>query len=214
MKLSFRLFFALFLNLIYIAIMVWIGYSVWTKQASIFFIIALIAMLLRWPDMLTGYSRFATEDDHFSIDLSVNPAINKRVTPEFIREILADEKVMQVIKNDLAKTGQIGYREEWRLGLLTPDQVISGNITPARTAVLQSRDYFKRNNVAITNGTNLPAGFSKWGRNSIHGSNSGLPMSWPRRGWARGASYRRLRQRCTAIPGLCRLPRTWRLRRS
>ncbi len=162
MKPPFRLFFGLFLNLIYIAIMVWVGYIVLTGKASIIFILLLVLMLLRWPEMLTAYSRSATEDDHFSLELPLKPAINNRVTSEYIREILADEKVMGVIKNDLAKTRQIGFREEWRLGLITPELKVWVNVSPARTAVLHSADYFKRNNVAITHGAVSPPGFSKW----------------------------------------------------
>ena len=44
------------------------------------------------------------------------------MTSEFILEVLSQESVIHVIKNDLMKTGQIGYGEVWRLGLITPDQ--------------------------------------------------------------------------------------------
>jgi hypothetical protein len=57
-----------------------------------------------------------------SLNSSVQFALTTGVTPEFIAEILCQESVIPTIKNDLMKTGQIGYKEVWRLGLITPDQ--------------------------------------------------------------------------------------------
>ena len=44
------------------------------------------------------------------------------MTPAYIAAILADEGVIKAMKTDLSKTGLIGYKEVWRLGLITPDQ--------------------------------------------------------------------------------------------
>lgn len=184
--------FLLFLlsNLVFIAIIIWAVDSVWMgKLPALFGILFLIIALLRWPDLFIAYKKASAEDDNYSIDLSLKPAVNNRVTPEFITEILGNPKVVQVIKNDLTKTRQIGYAEEWRLGLLTPDTdrydlglaepsmqeilkksptgsnsglAFADQIHLERTAVLHSTSYFKINNIAMTNGTVKPLGRSKW----------------------------------------------------
>ena len=56
------------------------------------------------------------------LDPSMHLASTSGVTPEFIEEILGQESIIQAIKNDLMRTGQIGYKEVWRLGLITPDR--------------------------------------------------------------------------------------------
>jgi hypothetical protein len=61
-------------------------------------------------------------DVGYTLDLSVHSALTNDVTPEFITQILGKESVVQAIKKDLTKTGLIGYKEVWRLGLITPDQ--------------------------------------------------------------------------------------------
>lgn len=53
---------------------------------------------------------------------SVRSASTDGVTPHFILEVLGQESVVAAIQNDLARTGQIGYKEMWRLGLIAPDQ--------------------------------------------------------------------------------------------
>jgi tetratricopeptide (TPR) repeat protein len=57
-----------------------------------------------------------------SLDSPIQSALTHGVTPDFIAKILDQESVIDRTKNDLMKTGQIGYRETWRLGLITPDQ--------------------------------------------------------------------------------------------
>jgi hypothetical protein len=57
-----------------------------------------------------------------SLNSSIQFALSHRVTPELIAEVLCQESVISAIKNDLMKTEQIGYKEVWRLGLITPDQ--------------------------------------------------------------------------------------------
>ncbi len=162
LKLNLRFFYILLLNFIYLGFMIWVGYKIWTKQYPVFAIIVILILLTRLPEMLTAFSRYATEDDHYSQDLSLCPSIMKNVTPENIADILDNTHVIRLIKNDLQKTGQIGYKEEWRFGLINPDRDTPNNISPLRTAVLHSSDYFKPNNIAITNGTLIPRGFNKW----------------------------------------------------
>lgn len=99
---------------------------------------------------------------------SVRSASTDGVTPQFIEEVLRQESVVQAIKDDLARNGQIGYKEVWRLGLITPDQdrfdprptrlplgetmkklredanyraALSEQIAPKRTAVLYNPTY-------------------------------------------------------------------------
>jgi hypothetical protein len=187
MKSKIRLLYFLVLNLVYISIMVWTVHSVVTRKVSVLWIFLFIAMLMRLPEMITAYSRYSPKDDGYSIDLSIKPVITGGVTPDLISQILGNENVIQVIRNDLSKTGQIGYKEEWRLGLITPDQDILGRhleqysqqkrralenadsrqnlfrqTSVKRAAVLHSTDYFKSNNIAIADGAIRPLGSPKW----------------------------------------------------
>jgi len=190
MKSNSRFLFFVFSNLVYISLLVLVGYNTWIRKVPAFFgILLLFVLLMRWPDLFNAYRKATMEDDNYSIDLSVKPALNNHVTPDFIVEILRNPKVIQVNKNDLMKTDQIGYKEEWRLGLITPDQDIykldmappstqeilrRGPLDPAfgsyfvdqlslkRTAILHSVGYFKSNNIAVTNGLVKPLGYSKW----------------------------------------------------
>ena len=49
-------------------------------------------------------------------------AAGDKVTPDFIAAVLGDQDVINAMNVDLSRTGQIGYKEVWRLGLITPDQ--------------------------------------------------------------------------------------------
>jgi hypothetical protein len=116
---------------------------------------------------MTAYSRYSREDDQYLLNLAVKSNIPSKITPEFIAEIIHQENVINTILNDLRKTRQIGYKEEWMLGLITPDSdLIAANTTNKiplkRTAVLNSTDYFKSNNIAVRNGVVTPLGQSKW----------------------------------------------------
>jgi hypothetical protein len=89
----------------------------------------------------------------------------------------------------LRKVGQIGYREEWRIGLIASGQdvydprlfqvprregvrrffedgnfraTVTNQISLQRKAVLHSAIYFKHNNLAVINGAVRPLGYSKW----------------------------------------------------
>jgi len=115
------------------------------------------------------------------LDLSILTPVTHGVTPGFIVDLLGKESVINAIKNDLMKAGQIGSKELWRLGLLTPDQdifdprlyhlsrqerikrsledpsfrfYILGKIPVKRTAVLHSTSYFNAqfNSLVITEG--------------------------------------------------------------
>lgn len=167
MKLQFRTLFYLLLSIIYITAMIWVAYSVFTGNLPFYWFFLFLAMLFRLPSVVTAHRRYSTEDDSYSIDLSFRPVAGTDATPELIAELLGNEGVVQIIKNDLLKTGQIGYREEWRFGLITPDQDrldldLVGHIPLRRTAVLHSTDYFKHNNIVIVNGATKPPGLSKW----------------------------------------------------
>ena len=116
-----------------------------------------------------------------SLDSSIQSAMTKGVTPDLIAKVIGQVSVINAIRNDLLKTDQIGYKEVWRLGLITPDQdwfdprpdpgslqertkryFSDANyrykwmeqIPIKRSAVLHSTSYFNTqfNNVLITNG--------------------------------------------------------------
>ena len=159
--------FYVLLNFAYIAAMIWIAYSVLMGTIPFYWVFLFLAMFFRLPSVVTAHRRYSTEDDSYSIDLSLRPAMGNGVTPELVAELLGNEGVIQVIKNDLLKIGQIGYREEWRFGLITPDQDrldpnLAGQIYLRRTAVLHSTDYFKYNNIVVVNGAVKPLDLPKW----------------------------------------------------
>ena len=167
MKPIIKTLFYLLLSFVYIAAMIWIAYSVLRGTLPFYWVFLFLAMFFRLPSVVTAHRRYSTEDDSYSIDLSLRPAVGNGVTPELVAELLGNEGVIQVIKNDLLKIGQIGYREEWRFGLITPDQDrldpnLAGQIPLRRTAVLHSTDYFKHNNIVIVNGAVKPLGLPKW----------------------------------------------------
>jgi hypothetical protein len=58
------------------------------------------------------------------LETLLESASSSGVKPDLVERILDQENIHQVIQNDLKKTGQIGYREVWRLGLITPEQDI------------------------------------------------------------------------------------------
>lgn len=116
-----------------------------------------------------------------SLTSSIQSASTHGVTPELIAEVLRQESVIQAIKDDLNRTGRIGYNEVWRLGLITPDQdrfdprpselslrermeklredanyraSLSEQIAPKRTAVLNNPTYLgsQPNRLAVAGG--------------------------------------------------------------
>jgi hypothetical protein len=124
-----------------------------------------------------------------SLPLSIRTVATQGMTPGSITEILKQESIINAIKNDMRKTDQIGYREVWRLGLITPDQDIFDprpdsasrmemtkkyindtnyryksleQIPLKRTAALHSTSYFnvQLNNILITNGMFKHGGYS------------------------------------------------------
>jgi len=189
MKSFLRLLFYSLLNIAYFLFMAWIIYAVWTHKIPFYWIFLFLALFFRLPSVVTAYSRYLVEDDRYTLDLTIRTNIPSSVTHDFIVEILHQENVINTIRNDLRKTGLIGYKEEWRLGLIPPDQDIYGlslaqpstqaslkkgpfdpdfssyfvdKIRLKRTAVLHSVDYFKDNNISVTNGAVKPLGKSKW----------------------------------------------------
>jgi hypothetical protein len=56
-----------------------------------------------------------------SVVLPLLPRFSNIVTPELIIEILREDCVIDAIKKDLQKTRQICGKEQWRLGLLSPE---------------------------------------------------------------------------------------------
>ena len=176
-KVTFR--YALFLIVFYLFIIIWSIYNTWAGIYSVFLGIAIIVgglMLIRQPVTLARDS--LPISTNYSIDLPLQPRLTNDVTPELITEILSQESVIHAIKNDLMKTCQIGYKEIWRLGLLTPDLdkynlslnqlprkermskslYFNNQIPIKRAAVLHSSTYFnfQFNNILIIHGINEP----------------------------------------------------------
>ncbi len=56
------------------------------------------------------------------LEARIQSAPTQGLTPELITEILSQDSILNAIHNDLTKTGQVGYMEMWRLGLITPDR--------------------------------------------------------------------------------------------
>jgi hypothetical protein len=97
-------------------------YYIWVGKFSVLLGLAFIVVALvfvRNPIKLVRDNRPVHAE--FSLVVPQLDRIRSSVTPEFIAEILSEDSVMNIIKADLAKTRQIGYKEQWRLGLLTPD---------------------------------------------------------------------------------------------
>ena len=121
MKPFIKLLIPLALNLTYLMFIIWLGYRVWIDGFPILETVALIFLLWNWPRVLRAFSGYSVKEDRRPIDLAYQNAAIQQITPDFIFEVLCNPGVIQVIKNDLLKTGQIGYQEMWRLGLITPD---------------------------------------------------------------------------------------------
>jgi hypothetical protein len=65
------------------------------------------------------------------IEAYIRSAATDGVAYDFLLRILGQESVVNVIRTDWKKTGQIGYQEVWRLGLITPDQdIFDSNPSP------------------------------------------------------------------------------------
>lgn len=76
---------------------------------------------------ITRQAHAATQESRSaSVSVLLGPfarlAAGDKVTPDFIAAVLGDQDVINAMKVDLSRTGQIGYKEVWRLGLITPDQ--------------------------------------------------------------------------------------------
>lgn len=97
-------------------------YNVWVGNFSVllglaFIVVALV--LIRKPIKLVRDNRPVHAE--FSLVVPQLDRTRSSVTPESIAEILSEDSVLCIIRADLEKTRQIGYKEQWRLGLLTPD---------------------------------------------------------------------------------------------
>jgi hypothetical protein len=169
-----------------LAFMIWQAYRIWTGQIS--WVLGLGFIIVAFLILRTNLSvskKLSPVDAGFSLDLHVPPASAGSVTPQFIEDLLARESVVHAIRVDLMKTRQIGYREVWRLCLITPDQdrfdprpdllprreglrkVLQDpgyratrleQVPLKRTAVLHSTSYFnvQLNSLVISGGTTGP----------------------------------------------------------
>jgi|GEM_PF-1724880 tetratricopeptide (TPR) repeat protein len=159
----------------------------WQAGTAVFWFYCSYRAVLFWLAKKEGVDREGDATNSYrmpsspSLDSSIQLAMANGVTPEFVTKILCQKSIIQAIKNDLTKTDQIGYKEMWQLGLITPDQDrydlsldelsrqdrVKKFFTDAnaransrhqiplkRTAVLYSATYFnvQFHNVLITNG--------------------------------------------------------------
>jgi hypothetical protein len=88
---------------------------------AIFGLLLIVGILLTTRAYIKAFRRHPPITSSFSLELSIRPQMTHGVTPGVIDDILADETVIQLIKNDLNKTRQIGYKELWRLGVISPN---------------------------------------------------------------------------------------------
>jgi hypothetical protein len=119
-KASFR--FGLFHTIFYSYIIISSLYYTWIGKFSVFlgFVIIIVGLVsIRRPLKLVRDHHPVRAD--LSVALPLQPRSTHVVTPELIMEMLGEESVIEAIRKDLQKIGQIGRKEQWRLGLLTPD---------------------------------------------------------------------------------------------
>ena len=119
-KATFR--FGLFHTIFQIYIIFYAVYNIWTGKISWLLGIAFVVgslIFIRKPVSLVR-SHHPVQVD-FSITLPIQPRLVNKVTPELILDTLNEESVIKAITDDLKKTSLIGEKEQWRLGLLTPD---------------------------------------------------------------------------------------------
>ena len=175
----------LFYTAFYGYLILWALYSIQAGSISLLlgavFIIAGILFIRKPITMVRDHHPVQAE--HL-ISLPLLPRSTNKITPEFITDTLSEEIVSSVIRNDLERTRLIGVKEQWRLGLLTPDIDIydlslpeltrqermsrtydattmanlSNMIPIKRGAVLHSTSYFnvQLNNVLVLHGTKEP----------------------------------------------------------
>ena len=114
--------FGLFHTIFQIYIIFYAVYNIWVGKFSWLLGLAFVVgslILIRRPVSLIK-SHHPPQAD-FSVTLPIQPRFVNKGYPEFILEILDEESVIKAIKDDLKKTSLIGEKEQWRLGLLTPD---------------------------------------------------------------------------------------------
>ncbi len=169
----------------YLYIIIWSLHNIMVGKFSVFLSLIFIVgslILVRKPVKLV-------RDNHpvhaeYSFALPFFSKVRDRITPELVTEILSEKSVISHIKQDLEKTLQIGYKEQWRLGLLTPDidtydlsydllsskerlskisdpvtmNNLANQIPIKRTAIINARTYFtiQAERIMILHGTVKP----------------------------------------------------------
>jgi hypothetical protein len=106
-----------------IAFVIWEFYRIVSGKTPVLLGIALIiGMLMLLRTNLVVSKKYSSVDPGYALELPIQPTMTSGMTPEFIADILGEETVLNAIRLDLMKTQRIGYREIWRLGVITPDQ--------------------------------------------------------------------------------------------
>ena len=126
--------------------------------AGIALIVAAL-ILIRKPVKLVRDNRPLHAE--YSVALPVQSRTINELTPEFILGMLSEDSVIRAIKKDLEKTSEIGDKEQWRLGYLTPGMDTydsSSQIHLRRTAILHPTVFFNAqfNRLMISHGAREP----------------------------------------------------------
>jgi hypothetical protein len=168
-KESFR--FGLFHTLFYSYMLIFALYYTWSGKFSWPLGIGLMMVgliSLRKPiAMARGY--YPVHADA-STALPLPPRSTNVVTTEFILETLEEESVVNAIRKDLQRIGQIGGKEQWRLGLLVPDTDIYSpmfQIPIKRAAIIHPTALFNAQFKSVM---------------ILHGTQAGLIQNYP--GWS------------------------------
>lgn len=114
--------FGLFHTVFYSYIIIWALYEISVETFSLLLGIGAIfvaLVLIRKPIQLVRDNRPIHPKRTITLPLPLHAPGG--VTPDLVMDILREKTVSDAIRQDLQRTCQIGGKEQWRLGLLTPD---------------------------------------------------------------------------------------------
>jgi hypothetical protein len=166
-------------------IIVWSIYFMINKSFSLVIgvgLIILAIMIIRKPfQLIRNYWPRYPES---IIEIKVLNQGEMTITPETILNILKEDSVRKAIKTDMERINQIRFKEQWRLGLITPSMDkydlsfsqlslaerlnrgfntntminMEEKVPITRAAILYSTNWFniKYNNILIIHGTTIP----------------------------------------------------------
>ena len=115
--------FGLLTTIFYFYLIVFAVYNAWVGRFSVWLSLAISIFALfqvRKPLGLVLQYRRITPEFQLRLPLQM-PTPKTEVSPDDILFILNQPSVIEEIKNELKKTRRIGSKEQWRLGVITPD---------------------------------------------------------------------------------------------